>query len=205
MKPNYQEILKSELKKSLPGKLAHIKMMPEGREIVDNPPYQKDAAVVVLIFKSNAGQDEIVFIKRNEYDGYHSGQVSFPGGKKDPEDKNILATAIRECYEEIGVKLSEHLLIGSLSPLYVIVSKFMIYPFVFYLDNEPIFNSDKSEVNYIIRFPVNELLLSNLRKEKEMFLFDNNYLVPYYDIKNEIVWGATAMILSEFIEILQLY
>lgn len=193
----------TELTKPLPGISAHSKMMPEGRPIINNPKSHKDAAVAILIYKSNKNIDEIVFIKRNEYEGHHSGQVSFPGGKADSGDGNLINTALRECYEEIGVKLSKNELIGSLTPLYVIVSEFMIYPFIFYIPFEPAFQIDRTEVNYLIRFPFREIILPELRKEKMMVLFGKDYQVPYYDINNEIVWGATAMILAELIEILQ--
>jgi 8-oxo-dGTP pyrophosphatase MutT (NUDIX family) len=195
--------LKSELTKPLPGSAAHSKMIPEGRLIINNPAAHKNAAVAILIFASNKGNDEIVFIKRNEYDGHHSGQVSFPGGKEDPEDDSLLHTAIRECYEEIGVKLTTSEYIGSLTPLYVIVSEFMIHPYLFYLPFEPQFTIDKSEVNYIIRCPLDLLKEPSPKKEKLMHFSDKEYLVPYFDIENEMVWGATAMILAEFIEILE--
>jgi 8-oxo-dGTP pyrophosphatase MutT (NUDIX family) len=194
--------LKAELSKYLPGKSAHLKMMPEGRQLENSPHIKKNAAVVILIFKTAEGTDEIVFIKRPEYNGHHSGQVSFPGGKEDMIDQSLTDTAIRECFEEIGVSLTMNEYLGSLSPLYVIVSEFMIYPYVFYLSSQPEFQIDQSEVNYLIRFPFDRLSESSLRKEKIMTFQETDYLIPYYDIQNEMVWGATAMILSELIEII---
>lgn len=203
MEAKQLEQLKLEFTKPLPGIMAHLKMMPEGRSLIDKPSYKKNAAVAILIFQSSEGIDEIVFMKRNEYDGHHSGQVSFPGGKEDSEDESLLHTAIRECYEEIGVRLTENELIGTLTPLYVLVSEFMIYPYVFYLPSEPLFCIDKSEVNYIIRFPYLELTEPSHRKERLMNFMDNDFLIPYYDIQQETVWGATAMILAELIEIIR--
>jgi 8-oxo-dGTP pyrophosphatase MutT (NUDIX family) len=197
------ERLKLKFTMPLPGKISHSKMMPDGRLLIETSANRKNAAVVILIFQSSESIDEIVLIKRTEYEGHHSGQISFPGGKEDPDDESFLKTAIRECYEEIGVKLTVNELIGALTPLFVIVSEFLIYPYVFYLPSEPSFNIDKSEVNYIIRFPFNKLTEPSLRKEKMMNLFGTEIMIPYYDIQMETVWGATAMILSEFIDLIQ--
>lgn len=177
-------------------------MIHEGQQLVEPHEIFKNAAIVVLIYQTKT-EKEIVFIKRNEYDGHHSGQVGFPGGKEDEDDESLLHTAIRECYEEIGVKLTEKELIGILSPVYVMISEFMVYPYVFYLSSEPVFSIDKSEVQYLIPFPLKKLVGNSLRQEKNMNFQGENHIIPYYDIKDEIVWGATAMILSEFIEIVK--
>jgi 8-oxo-dGTP pyrophosphatase MutT (NUDIX family) len=203
MRINVIRQLSKELKKPLPGKKAHVKMMPEGRLLMDSPQIKKNAAVVILIFQSNKGQEEIVFIKRNEYEGHHSGQVSFPGGKEDKEDQSLEYTAIRECLEEIGVELSLNELIGHLTPLYVMVSEVMIYPYVFYLPKEPEFITDKSEVNYLIRYPFDKLTDKSIKKEKIMAFQGIDYCVPYYSINSEVVWGATAMILAELIDVIE--
>jgi 8-oxo-dGTP pyrophosphatase MutT (NUDIX family) len=204
MEPEFFQILKNELKTPLPGKDAHINMLPKGRILIESPEFKKNAAVSIIMYPSNTGDVEIIFIKRAEYDGHHSGQISFPGGKEEKDDKNLLTTAIRECYEEIGVKLTENNLVGELTPVYVMVSEFMIYPFVFYYQSEPVIEIAISEVSYTIKFPIHKLLNNNIRSEKIMNLFGHDIEVPYYNIMNEIVWGATAMILSELIEILEI-
>ena len=107
MKPEFNILFKKELGSVLPGKQAHLKMFPQGRLLNENPINKRNAAVAILIYPANTGEEELIFIKRTEYEGHHSGQVSFPGGKSDIEDKNLIATSIRECYEEIGVKLTK--------------------------------------------------------------------------------------------------
>jgi 8-oxo-dGTP pyrophosphatase MutT (NUDIX family) len=194
--------LSKEIEENLPGKSAHIKMLPTGRILDENPVNKRNAAVTILICPNTEGEEELMFIKRTEYEGHHSGQVSFPGGKADKEDIDLLATAIRECHEEIGVILTKKNLLGSLTPVYVMVSEFMIYPFLFFYPSIPEIKIDPDEVNYIFQFPVNKLLDYNIRKKKIMHIMGQDVDVPYFHIMGETIWGATAMILSEFIEIL---
>jgi 8-oxo-dGTP pyrophosphatase MutT (NUDIX family) len=202
MKPGFDLLLKTELAKKLPGKDAHMKMIPKGRIIDENPRQKRNAAVAILIYPNGEGEEELILIKRNEYEGHHSGQVSFPGGKEDKEDNNLVSTAIRECYEEIGVSLSEKNLIGALTPVYVMVSEFMIYPFVFFYPSVPDLQLDPNEVKYTINCPLYKLLDRTIRKEKTMSILGQDIEVPFFYIEGETVWGATAMVLSEFVEIL---
>jgi 8-oxo-dGTP pyrophosphatase MutT (NUDIX family) len=197
------EVLKAELTQSLPGIRAQRRMAPKGRKFTKTPSIKKNAAVsLVIVDYPEIQNSEILLIKRPEYEGPHSGQVSFPGGKQEIEDGEPLVTAIRECEEETGVLLKTEFLAGQLTPLYIPVSKYMVYPFVFIYKSVPYFKIDKKEVRYIIEFPVSALLDKKLKQTTNLSIQGKSYSVPYYNIKNELVWGATAMIMSEFIEII---
>lgn len=200
-------ILKNELKKlltePLPGYAAQKKMAPNGRAILPTNISVKKAAVVLLIYPGENSHKEIVFIRRPDYDGPHGGQVSFPGGKMDREDKDLVNTAIRECYEEIGVKIDAPDYVGSLSPLQISISKFLVHPFVFILDKTPEFFPNNQEVLYLIKFRLTDLFDTDLIKKTRLIVRNEETEVPYYAIQNEIVWGATAIILAEFIDILK--
>ncbi len=195
--------IKEELKNPLPGKEFHKKMMPL-RSPVSIPVDQKStqAAVAIIIMMSN-GIPELILIRRSEYQGYHSGQVSFPGGKADPADRNLLETSIRETSEETGVTLNTEECIGKLTPLFIQLSGFHVRPYVFYIDKEITFHIDRQEVNYMIQVPVKRLLEDDLIRIKLFKFPDVEFNAPYMDIKGEVVWGATSMILKEFIEILK--
>jgi 8-oxo-dGTP pyrophosphatase MutT (NUDIX family) len=198
------EVLKAELIKTLPGRKVQLKMAPIGRKFIQNPSTKKNASVSIIIIDCpEIKKKEIIFIKRPEYDGPHSGQVSFPGGKQEASDQTLLNTAIRECYEEVGLKLKAEYLAGKLTPLFIPISEYMVYPYIFVYAENPSFKTDLEEVNYLIRYPVKELLCEELRQKTMLDILGQKFQVPYYSIQNELVWGATAMILSEFIEILK--
>ena len=203
MRTDFRVVLEQMLQEPLPGFQAQKVMIPSGRDILPDDTIKKNAAVALLIFPGENEKREIVFIRRPEYNGPHSGQVSFPGGKMDPEDDNLLETAIRECFEEIGVRLKSSDCVGSLSSLHISASGFLVHPYVFVLEKEPIFAKDDKEVMYLIRCSLEELTHDRLIKNTTLKIRNENIEVPYYDIQNEIVWGATAIILAEFIYILK--
>jgi hypothetical protein len=119
------------------------------------------------------------------------------------EDNSLYEASVRETYEEIGITLERNEYIGKLTPLYIQVSNFKVTPFVFYVKRKLHFIPDPKEVSYLIEFGL-PLLLKNESIKRTQISF-NSYIVdtPYFDIQNEVVWGATSMILSEFREILQ--
>ena len=199
------ENLSRHLTKPLPGKLAQHKMAPVGRLDLLNAPIVGtpiNSAVLILLFPEN-NQLNTVLIKRPSYQGVHSAQVSFPGGKTAKIDSSIEATALRECNEEIGVESSEIKLIGSLTPLYIFASNFMVYPIIGYCNYKPTFKPDKKEVDYLIQTNIDTFQNPATIKHTEVIASNGDKIAtPYYNIQNEIVWGATAMIISEFVEVL---
>jgi len=134
---------------------------------------------------------------------YHPGQISFPGGKVEKEDLSAEMTALREAREEVGLDHTGIEILGKLSDLYVEVSKFSIQPFLAWTDQKPDFVVDYGEVEELILFPVSDFVLNEVISETEMETVSGPLRIKYYPFNGEIVWGATAMILSELIEILK--
>ena len=190
---------------NLKGKLAHKKMVPYNRiseneqNKINNFRY-KEAAVLILIYPSDKGVPSFVLIERTISSGVHSGQISLPGGKKEKNDKSFWDTSIRETNEEIGVNLSKINFVKKMSCVYVPPSNFMIYPFIGYLDKYPFFNMQKEEVQNIFEINILDLLKNKNKSFSEVRskYMNNNIKVPVYNFMDKIVWGATAMILSEF-------
>ena len=123
------EALYLELQKPLPGSKYQNELLPSNRSNTPLTPKEvlTEAAVAVII---GLGECPLVFLmKRAQYDGHHSGQISFPGGKRDPHDANLVQTAIRETFEEIGIQLEPNRFLGALTPLPIAVSGFMVSPF----------------------------------------------------------------------------
>jgi 8-oxo-dGTP pyrophosphatase MutT (NUDIX family) len=201
---NCYEALQHELKKPLPGKAYQMKMAPTGRFMPLSRAKKKVEAAVSIVLVENKTEDkiELILIKRTVYDGPHSGQISFPGGKSDHSDKSLFETAIRETDEEIGLKLNPGFYLGMLTPLHILVSGFEVHPFVFYYSGVPNFLTDKQEVQYIIKANIESLIDHSLIKDTKIIIGDMQIDTPCFDIAGEIVWGATSMILSEFVEIL---
>lgn len=198
--------LKDRLQKPLPGDLAHQQMMaqPIGQRFKmkhEKPP--KKGAVMIVLYPDE-GKIYFPLMQRPPYQGIHGGQVSLPGGKKEDSDKDLIETAIRETFEEIGVRISESEIIGSLSDLNVTASNFIVKPVISILHRKPDFVKDPREVEHIFRAEVQHLIHPKTLQEKELTVAREVRLkAPYFSIEEKVVWGATAMILSEFVEILK--
>jgi 8-oxo-dGTP pyrophosphatase MutT (NUDIX family) len=134
---------------------------------------------------------------------YHPGQISFPGGKVEKEDLSAEMTALREAREEVGIDSESIEILGKLSDLYVEVSKFSIQPFLAWADKKPEFLLSKGEVEELILFPLSEFVANENISETELDTITGPLRVKYYPFDGKIIWGATAMILSELIEILK--
>ena len=202
MTGNWKEELEAELKKPLPGVDAQLRMSPAVRRPVSVEYPLKNAGVLILLYPFG-GRVHTVFIKRTEYEGVHSGQVSLPGGMYKEEDGSLVNTALREANEETGMDILSVTIIGKLTPLHIPVSNVNVYAFVGVADSRPDFIHDPAEVQYLIEESLDELLNEVNRKTKTMTLFGNEVVVPYFDIKDNHIWGATAMIISEFSEIVK--
>lgn len=158
---------------------------------------------VLLLFYPDGKSTFFPLIKRPEYLGFHSGQVGFPGGKMELEDENIIQTALREAEEEVGVVRSSVQVLGTLSDLYIPASNFLVSPVVGFLEKRPDMVPEAKEVSRIIHTELPILLNPEIRKQKILELGPNIRLdTPYFEIEREVVWGATAMILSELIHLL---
>ncbi|RYG54675.1 MAG: CoA pyrophosphatase [Chitinophagaceae bacterium] len=199
--------LGERLLEPLPGRLAHDRMMarvvPMPLVIPENA---KPSAVLALLFPKNS-KLHLLLIKRTEDGRAHSGQISLPGGKQDPTDADLRATALREAQEEVGIRSADVLFLGQLSPLYIPVSNFHVYPFVGFSERTPEYLLSHQEVAHVIELPVQELLNEKRKTVVEVTSpADRNFIrkVNAYMLDDgAVIWGATAMILSELEVVLQ--
>jgi len=198
--------LRELLSAPLPGEQAHRLISDYPRQsalaVRNQKPAPRESAVLLLIYPGTLGWTTVL-IRRPEYDGVHSGQVSFPGGKKEPGDRDLYQTALRESSEEIGIREEEVLLLGQLTDIYIPPSHFLVTPYVGLSRTTPVFVPDPVEVSRIIEVPLQDIFQKNTIKQKKIFIsrLDASLDVRYFDIDGETIWGATAMILSEFREI----
>lgn len=160
-------------------------------------------AAVLALINGPANNLSVTFIKRTTHpNDMHSGQISFPGGGKDPEDSNHIDCALRETEEEIGIARNNIHILGPLTPLFVYASNNMVYPYVGYHEGIPMFTPDRTEVAEIINVPLTYISRPEIVLTKELkirgYTLPN---VPYYDLYGHVLWGATAMMIAELISL----
>ena len=204
---DFFEKLKMRLRQPLPGLKVQKEMSayPRGKTGIvfnfDGEP--RESSVMIVLF---VNEDGISFpmIQRPMFTGIHSGQIGLPGGKVEEHDKDRIETALRETEEEIGVNAGDIKVFGELTELYVQASHYNVMPVVGYLPYRPEYIPDPEEVSRVIEGSTDDLISHKNRKIKDLLIQDKYKIVaPYFDIENEIVWGATAMILNEFAVILK--
>jgi 8-oxo-dGTP pyrophosphatase MutT (NUDIX family) len=193
--------LDKRLKDPLPAAKAHelLRARPMSGQFPDFghklPP--KPGSVLILLYEEN-GVIKLPLTKRATYKGAHSAQVSFPGGKTEPGEGAIEA-ALREAEEEIGIHQADVKIIGQLSNFDVIPSNFIVTPIVGSLDYVPVFKPDPREVEKIIYAAINDIIREDAILEDEILAAGLYPMIaPHFLVENEIVWGATAMMLNEF-------
>lgn len=198
--------LRAALKKPLPGTDVQWEMASADRMIKHFPRKKRSdstlAAVLILLYPVN-GKIHTLFIQRPVYRGVHSGQVSFPGGKMEKEDRDLVHTASREACEEVGLCSDDLDILGSLTPLYIPVSDIEVSPVVAYCKTRPPFITDSKEVVSLIEAALPDFFSPGIVKEKAMTVRDEVLDVKYYDYEGIVIWGATAMILHELLVIMK--
>jgi 8-oxo-dGTP pyrophosphatase MutT (NUDIX family) len=192
--------LSRRLLRALPGATAHdpMRAVPVGnlRPNFEHKLPPKPGSVLILLYEEE-GHIRFPLIKRPEYTGAHSGQISLPGGKAEPGE-DVIQTALREGEEEIGVDSKQVKVIGKLSNFFVIPSNFMVTPIVGTIV-APVFKPDAYEVSRIISCNLMDLLLEGAIRQKEILAAGKfRMMAPHFEIDGEVVWGATAMMLNEF-------
>lgn len=199
---SYKELLREELKKDLPGHEAQYRMAP-GLRIRFKPTTRVKKAAVLLLLYPHKESLCTVFIKRPDYPGIHGGQISLPGGKMEENDLDFTFTALRETEEEIGIKMKEVEILGFLSPLFIPVSNVLVSPVIGFIAEKPVFRPQPGEVEGLIETAIDEFLKPEVVQDKIKIIRLTRAIVPYYNINGHHIWGATAMIISEFTELLR--
>lgn len=200
------DALKKGLSQGLPGQQAQYKMLPPERDKVklesithSNP---KRAAVLALLYPKQE-LPHIVLMKRSSYPGVHSDQISFPGGKLEDFDKNLEQAAVRESNEELGILPSRVSILGELTPVYIPPSNFLVNPFVGFSEERPEFVPDKKEVTEVLEVPFSDILNPDNLSNVKLKVRGNQIEVPAYTLNGHVVWGATAMVISELTSLIQ--
>lgn len=157
------------------------------------------ASVLLALVPGQAGSWEVILMERTPYDGVHGGQVSLPGGEVESSDDSRLHTALREFEEEMGAQVHDSNVVGELTRLYIPPSGFEVEAFVAILDSEPIWRVDPTEVHAVLHLPVDPL--PSLQRHL-VEISGARVSVPAYACEGRTVWGATAILLTEFFAVL---
>ena len=185
----------------LPGRISHeVMMVKPGYKYIEKKAFTP-AAVLILLYPI---EDKWHFFltKRTDNVEHHKGQISLPGGMLEKGESHKKA-AIRETFEELGVQSRDINIIGPLTPLYIPISNFKIFPFVGWLKSAPKLNIQSREVSKVFSPSIYSLTDPKTKKIKDSILLGQKVQIPFFNLKNEVVWGATSMILSEFKKILK--
>jgi len=195
-----RQILGAAMSRPLPGAKAHATMAPVGRAIELPTDQQleaaKKAAVMALLFPDK-DIPKLLLTQRVEYEGVHSGQISFPGGKVEAEDNNYSETALRETHEEVGILPSDIEIAGKFSQLYIPPSNFLVHPYLGFMQDRPSTQRQESEVHRILTFDFRSFLSDASLRETTVNARYLKMKVPAFVIEGHIIWGATAMMLAE--------
>lgn len=192
----------------LPALDAHIKMAPlerlESLINIDFGDKKPRIAAVMMLFYPKKERTHLVLIVRNSYKGVHSAQIAFPGGKYELEDENFAETALRETHEEVGIHPDKIEILKPFTELYIPPSNFMVHPFLGISKEELVFLPQPSEVAGIIELPLSTFLSDAIVVDTNLSTsYADSISIPAFKIEEHIVWGATAMMLSELKEVLK--
>ena len=195
-------LLKLKLAEPLPGYKSH-KMVMEHRKpagaAFKNGLEPKRSAVLIHLYQ-HLGDLHLVYIQRPEYDGVHSKQISFPGGKAEVGDKSILETALREAKEEVNIESSKIEILGALTELYIPPSNFLVQPFVSFQQGRPSFIPDDREVGQIMEVCLSSLINQDL-SDYNVMNKSSTISVKGFLIEGQVLWGASAMMTRELLDV----
>ncbi|ALJ04997.1 NUDIX hydrolase [Pseudalgibacter alginicilyticus] len=193
----------------LPAESSQFKMAPPYRQVLLDQQKKaiktaKKAGVLALFYPDFKGQTTLVLILRKTYKGVHSAQIGFPGGKLEKQDASLEETALRETFEELGVPITRMEVVCELSQIYIPPSNFYVQPFIGISKTTPNFIKQDSEVEAILEVPLHHFLDDKLVATKKVSTsYSVDVEVPAFILNNHIVWGATAMMLSEIKDLLK--
>ncbi|WP_299211415.1 CoA pyrophosphatase [uncultured Aquimarina sp.] len=198
----FKSLIPKIQKMSVPGESSHFIMAPEMRmqELYKLKIEEKNPrnAAVLMLFYPKEHHTHLALILRPTYEGVHSGQVALPGGKVEEFDKSYESAALRETWEEIGVKSDSVDVLKQLTKVYIPPSNFWVHPFLGVTHKTPNFIRQEEEVAEVIEVPLEQLLDENRVISKKLSTsYAENIEVPSFELNGYVVWGATAMMLSE--------
>lgn len=203
---NLIQKLKDRITKPLPGQDAQMMMASPNRKVnAKFPETAKQSGVILLLHQIDMIW-HILLMQRTRDGHAHSGQISFPGGKKELHDETLIHTALRECEEEIGISQNQIEVLGLLTPLYIPASNFLVTPTLGFMNDQKFkFHLSTKEVEEVYSVSLKYLFSESAKQTRlvhttYMQSFETkSYILP----KQQIVWGATAMILSEFEQLIR--
>lgn len=206
---DFQSLSPNLRKITLPGEEAHFKLAPvirmrelENLDIDRQNP--KKAAVLSVFYPGEKGETKFVLILRKTYKGVHSNQVGFPGGRVELDDRDLAHTALRETEEEVGIPQHEVEIMREMTRLYIPPSNFWVHPFMGIMKKTPILVPQEDEVESILEITLEEFMSDScLIRETLSTSYASEIEVPAFLLNGHVVWGATAMMLSEMKEILR--
>ncbi|MEO6347155.1 MAG: CoA pyrophosphatase [Aquaticitalea sp.] len=193
----------------LPGLTSQLKMSPPFRlELIEQQKEamksSKKAAVTALFYPDEKQVTKLILILRKTYEGVHSAQVGFPGGRLEDDDESLMHAALRETWEEVGVPIRDIQVLKPLTEIYIPPSNFTVYPFLGVTHTTPKFVKQDEEVEDLIEVSLTDFVDDNfVTSLNVMTSLNKEMLVPAFKLNGHIVWGATAMMLSELKDLLK--
>lgn len=200
------EKISDALNQPLPGEEAQWKMAHASRQNYHGPTSTaRQAGVLLLLFPKDDLWHTLLIerVNNRNLNDVHRGQLAFPGGTREDEDTDLVATALREAEEEVGVPRDDIKVLGKLTSLFISVSNFMVHPIVGMVEKQPKWTLQRDEVAGVIEFPIDKFRDPTLLATTSIKVSQNIKLlnVPYFDLNGKVLWGATAMMMQEFIEL----
>lgn len=199
--PDLLQLISERINGPLPAKEALKMMFPNIKAMPEKLPETVRLSAVMLLLYREEETWHLLAIRRTEDGHAHSGQIGFPGGRKEESDESMLQTALRETYEEIGIAADQIQVLGALSPVYVVVSNFNVFPFVGYLPDSVSFRLSPNEVQAVLKIPLNELFAQETKVLTEVVspaFPEIRRKVNAYKVMDEvIIWGASAIMIAE--------
>ena len=188
----------------LPGIDAQRKLAIVGRQIYSRRPDDAKQAAVCVVIYPHEKTVRIAYIQRSQHkNDRHSGQISFPGGQVEDSDTDLIDTALRELKEETNILATREQVLGSLTSLYIPVSNFLVHPYVIGLEKKPEVLRQEDEVADIFGFGLSDLLVMEIKKKQISGYGFTIPSAPYFDLDGRTLWGATAMMTNEFLNVVR--
>jgi 8-oxo-dGTP pyrophosphatase MutT (NUDIX family) len=156
----------------------------------------------LILFYPHQDHIYLPLILRPKYDGVHAGQMAFPGGRYETIDRDLTQTALREAQEEIGIKAADVVILGPLTEIYIPPSNFLALPVIGYLPYRPDFYPDSREVDTVFEVNINEMTDKTIINTMTLNIKGAAIQAPYYEIQKNKIWGATAVMISELLDVM---